>query len=46
MGRKPDMIRTIALIFAVGLIITGFTSLQASEQSPRAAVPEYQAITR
>jgi len=43
MGRKPDMIRTIALIFAVGLIITGFTSLQASEQSSRAAVPSYQA---
>ena len=46
MGRKPDMIRTIALIFAVGLIITGFTSLQASEQGSRAAAPAYQAITR
>ncbi|WP_198147003.1 hypothetical protein [Marinobacter psychrophilus] len=46
MGRKPDMIRTIALIFAAGLIITGFTSLQASEQSPRAAEPWYQTITR
>ncbi|MBQ0764326.1 hypothetical protein [Marinobacter psychrophilus] len=46
MGRKPDMIRTIALIFTAGLIITGFTSLQASEQSPRSAEPWYQTITR
>lgn len=46
MGRKPDMIRTIALIFAVGLVITGFTSLQASEPGPRAAVPMYQAVIR
>lgn len=42
MGRKPDMIRAIALIFAVGLIITGFTSLQASEQSSRTVAPIYQ----
>lgn len=31
MRGKPDIIRTIVLIFAVGLVITGFTSLQASE---------------
>jgi len=31
MGGKPDIIRAIVLIFAVGLVITGFTSLQASE---------------
>ncbi|HLT13595.1 MAG TPA: hypothetical protein VK006_05820 [Marinobacter sp.] len=31
MGNKPDIIRAIVLIFAVGLVITGFTSIQASE---------------
>ena len=45
MGRKPDMIRTIAVIFAVGLVITGFTSLQASEQSSR-STSSYQTVTR
>lgn len=37
MDRKPDIIRSIVLIFAVGLVITGFTSLQASEDEPAAA---------
>lgn len=37
MGGKPDIIRAIVLIFAVGLVITGFTSLQASEDKPAAA---------
>ncbi|MBS8240278.1 hypothetical protein DYI22_07145 [Marinobacter lipolyticus] len=32
MERKPDSIRAIVLVFAVGLVITGFTSLQASEE--------------
>ena len=32
MDRKPDIIRAIVLIFAVGLVITGFTSIQASEE--------------
>lgn len=36
MDRKPDIIRSIVLIFAVGLVITGFTSLQASEDEPTA----------
>jgi len=36
MGGKPDIIRAIVLIFAVGLVITGFTSLQASEDRPSA----------
>lgn len=31
MGSKPDIVRTIVLIFAVGLVVTGFTSIQASE---------------
>ncbi|MET4025564.1 putative membrane protein [Marinobacter sp. MBR-99] len=41
MGNKPDIIRAIVLIFAVGLVITGFTSIQASEdkRADRAAVP-------
>lgn len=38
MGGKPDIIRAIVLIFAVGLVITGFTSLQASEDKPSAAM--------
>jgi uncharacterized membrane protein len=38
MGGKPDIIKAIVLIFAVGLVITGFTSIQASEdKDPRAA---------
>ncbi|WP_187298788.1 hypothetical protein [Marinobacter sp. F3R11] len=38
MGGKPDIIRAIVLIFAVGLVITGFTSLQASEDRSAATV--------
>lgn len=37
MHRKPDIIRAIILIFAVGLAVTGFTSLQASENDKRPA---------
>lgn len=36
MGHKPDIIRAVVVIFAVGLVITGFTSLQASEDGPSA----------
>ncbi|AZT85231.1 hypothetical protein EHN06_17665 [Marinobacter sp. NP-4(2019)] len=32
MERKPDILRAIVLVFAVGLVITGITSLQASEE--------------
>ncbi len=32
MNRKPDIIRAIVVIFAVGLVITGFTSLQPQEK--------------
>ncbi|MBK1873033.1 MULTISPECIES: hypothetical protein [unclassified Marinobacter] len=53
MGGKPDIIRAIVLIFAVGLVITGFTSLQASEDRPAtvtessaAPVSTYMATTR
>ncbi|HKK56188.1 hypothetical protein [Marinobacter sp.] len=31
MNRKPDIIRAIVLVFAVGLVITGFTSMQAPD---------------
>ncbi|WP_192875773.1 hypothetical protein [Marinobacter maroccanus] len=31
MGGKPDIIKAIVLIFAIGLVITGFTSIHASE---------------
>lgn len=34
MGGKPDIIRAIVLVFAVGLVVTGFTTLQASEDRP------------
>ncbi|SFM64517.1 hypothetical protein [Marinobacter zhejiangensis] len=37
MHRKPDIIRAIVLIFAIGLAVTGFTSLQASENDRRAS---------
>ena len=40
MGRKPDIIRTVVLIFAVGLVITGFTSLQAADDAPTASESE------
>lgn len=32
MEHKPDSIRAILLVFAIGLAVTGFTSLQASEE--------------
>ncbi|MDY6816752.1 MAG: hypothetical protein SV598_12965 [Pseudomonadota bacterium] len=35
MGGKPDIIKALVLIFAVGLVITGFTSIHASEDRPR-----------
>lgn len=40
MGGKPDIIRAIVLVFAVGLVITGFTSLQASEGRSAAVMAE------
>lgn len=36
MGGKPDIIRAIVLIFAVGLVITGFTSLHTADDRPEA----------
>ncbi|MDX1800232.1 MAG: hypothetical protein R3303_04815 [Marinobacter sp.] len=30
MERKPDMIRVVVIIFAIGLVITGFSSIQPS----------------
>ncbi|WP_168215618.1 hypothetical protein [Marinobacter confluentis] len=37
MNRKPDIIRAIVLIFAVGLVITGFTSMKTPESGFSAA---------
>lgn len=31
MERKPDVIRALVFLFAIGLAVTGFTTLQASE---------------
>ncbi len=36
MEHKPDAIRAVVLIFVVGLVITGFTSLHASEEKQSA----------
>jgi uncharacterized membrane protein len=41
MNRKPDIIRAVVLIFAVGLVITGFTSMQSSEKGFSAAASAY-----
>jgi len=41
MRGKPDIIRTLVFLFAAGLVITGFTTLQASEgkRADREEVP-------
>jgi len=31
MKRRPDIIRTIAVIFAIGLVVTGFTSMRSND---------------
>ncbi|MBZ2169129.1 MULTISPECIES: hypothetical protein [Marinobacter] len=36
MGAKPDIIKAIVLIFAVGLVISGFTSIEFSEKASTA----------
>lgn len=36
MRRRPDMIRTLVLVFVMGLAVTGLTSFQASEEETRA----------
>lgn len=41
MNRKPDIIRAIVLIFAVGLVITGFTSLRSPDSGFSAAASAY-----
>lgn len=40
MVRRPDMLRAAVVCFAIGLAITGLTSLQASEDQRRAPPPE------
>lgn len=41
MNRKPDIIRAIVIIFAVGLVITGFTSFNAPRDGLSAAANAY-----
>lgn len=36
MSGKPDIIKAVVLIFAAGLVITGITTIQASETPSRA----------
>ena len=36
MNRKPDVIRSLVLIFMAGLVISGFTKLGASEKADTA----------
>lgn len=38
MERKPDMIRVVVIIFAIGLVITGFSSIQSSMGDDNTAV--------
>lgn len=42
MARKPDILRTVLLIFAIGLVITGFTSLHASEDNRTAPASTFE----
>lgn len=46
MNRKPDVIRSLVIIFVMGLLISGFTRLGASERTVSAqlqSVPQYEA---
>jgi len=39
MGGRLDIIKAIVVIFAVGLVITGFTSIQVPDDRPRYQEP-------
>ncbi|SES85532.1 MULTISPECIES: hypothetical protein [Marinobacter] len=43
MRRKPDMIRTVVLLFVIGLAATGLTSFGVSEDEPRVIPAEISA---
>ena len=46
MNRRPDVIRTLVMVFAVGLLISGITSLAASDnRSPASAAQMSGVIT-
>jgi hypothetical protein len=46
MEQKPDMIRALVFLFAAGLVITGVTSLEASDDRRVApASDSQQAVT-
>lgn len=40
MRRRPDTLRTVVLLFVVGLAVTGVTSLQSPQDKPRAVPAE------
>lgn len=40
MNRKPDMIRSLVIIFVAGLVITGFSQIAVSEKSSPAPVSQ------
>ncbi len=44
MKRRPDMIRTVVLLFAIGLAVSGLTSLQTPEDKPRSLPAELSAL--
>lgn len=37
MERKPDVIRAVLLIFAIGLVISGFTSIRTADDGAATA---------
>ena len=41
MNRKPDVIRVLVIVFAVGLVVSGITSLAASDASSPAVSHSY-----
>lgn len=41
MNRKPDVIRVLVIVFAVGLVVSGITSLAASDASSPAVSSSY-----
>lgn len=43
MKRRPDTIRTVVLLFVMGLALSGLTSLQASDDESRALPAEISA---
>lgn len=45
MERKPDVIRALVFVFALGLAVTGFTTLQASESDQTVSADQSSTLT-